>query len=257
MTATGGVLELSRDELLACWAALGLGEPPALLQLGGAPGLTVTDRYRHLDTTLAGTRYRGLVDGAMPVPWLAGWLRLLAGPERQLDIRFTGPTKRPAVALAALADARGLAVLDIEPSAPLQLLAVDPARAIPSLLDLLGPIEPGRGTPVNIPADLLDEASVAAPDGDLWALADRLTRRGVPRTHASSLARMCTGINGGGQLGAITTVGGRRHRAGWVIGFHRTDVGWFSNVRRDHTVTVCPTDTPRLARHWHELASVP
>jgi hypothetical protein len=63
---------------------------------------------------------------------------------------------------------------------------------------------------------------------------------------------MCTGLTLGGQLGATATRNTSPRRA-WVIGFHRTDTGYFMNLRRDNTVTLRLTDGPRLAHDWHEL----
>jgi hypothetical protein len=40
-----------------------------------------------------------------------------------------------------------------------------------------------------------------------------------------------------------------------VIGFHVTDSGWFMQLRRGDTLSVCPTDARRLMHHWHELVS--
>jgi hypothetical protein len=80
-----------------------------------------------------------------------------------------------------------------------------------------------------------------------------LQARGVSGNEASWLARMCTGVRFGGQLGASTMREGRERRGGWVIGFHCADTGYFMNLRRDGTVTMCPTDGRGLARHWREL----
>lgn len=75
----------------------------------------------------------------------------------------------------------------------------------------------------------------------------------MPGAEASWLARMCTGVWFGGQLGASAVFDGLESRGGWVIGFRRADTGYFMNLRRDNIVTMCQTDGRRLARHWREL----
>jgi hypothetical protein len=101
--------------------------------------------------------------------------------------------------------------------------------------------------------DAFEAACHADKDGSLWAMADRLTEQGVPGQDARSLARMCGGITVTGQLGATARHGERDQRGRWVIGFHGTERGWFLRLRRDSTITVCPTDTRQLMRQWHEL----
>ena len=246
-------LLLSRDELASCWRALPLGEPPCLLRLTGPPGLTVAESRRHADAVLAAMAERGLTDGNRPVPALAELLALLARPDYRLDIRFPGPHGRPILGLGAVAGTRGLVVVGAEAFGPLELLALDSAQVCATLLGLVGDIRPARGTPVNIPADLVDAAVAATEEHSIWSLAEQLQARGVSLSESSSLARMCSGITFGAKLGASAVRHGSERRGDWVIGFQRTDTGYAMNVRRHNTITVCPTDAARLTRHWHEL----
>jgi hypothetical protein len=108
-------------------------------------------------------------------------------------------------------------------------------------------------TAVHIPADALDAATQAVDGGNLRELADRLEQQGVPRLEANSLVRMCEGMWCRGQLGATAHFGGPGRRAPWVIGFHATDAGWFMQLRRDGTVSMCPSDASGLLRHWLTL----
>jgi EspG family len=252
-------------------AGVAAGPPPALAQLPGLPGLTVAERDRYRDQLLAGLAERGLAEPALggrglggrglgessrPVGWLAEQLSVLAGPGRRLDIRFSGPDGAPRFGLGAAAGAAGVVLLGTDGVEPVRLLACDATRVMSTLLGLLGPVRRGRGPSVNIAEDVLDRAIAAASvadDGNLWALSDELREWGVPAGQAHSLAQMCTGVQAGGQLGASAVFGGAQLRGDWVIGFHRGESGYFMNLRRAGTVTICPTDQGRLAQHWAEL----
>jgi hypothetical protein len=250
--------ELSSAELLACWESLGLGEPPALLRIR-RPGLTDADRRacsRLLSGALAGLAARGLSDGAHPTPGLAGMLRVLAHADYHLDIRFGGPTRRPVLGIGAVHGTRAVMLLSYDGAAPIQLWATESTNVAHTLLGLLGDVPAGRGNPVNIPTTTLDQALHAATDTGIWALTGQLHTRGISSTDASSLARMCTGITFGGQLGATGRYGGPDRRGPWTIGFHRArNGGYFMRLRRDHTLTVCPTNTARLRRQWTTLVN--
>jgi len=255
LTASAGAIRLSPIEVLACWEALDLGDPPFLLRLrrpGGTEAAQLESR-RRLAAALAGLAGRGLSDGVSPAPALAGPLRLLAGADYLLDIRFTGPAGRAILGLGAIAGARGAAVVSNDGLGPMDLVPVDGARVASTLIGLLGSVEPGTGLPVNLPAAVFDEACAAARDGNLWTLADELQVRGVPRREATSLARMCGGVDFGGQLGVTTRFDGPERRGPWVVGFVRGGGRYFLQLRRDDTVTVCPTDSNRLVSHWREL----
>jgi hypothetical protein len=248
-------VRLSGMEMLACWDALDLGPPPALLPLF-SPATTHGEHQRRREEVLAGLAVRGLAEAGRPHPGLAAALRLLARPEYRLDLRYGDGPARMIVGVGAVSGAAGVVVVsDGSDRGPFELYGMDSVRVAGSLLQLLGPIQRGVGRPVNIPADLLDHSYQGA-HGDLWAMADRLQHHGVARLDATSLTRMVTGIRAGGQLGV--TVGAQRGR--WVIGFHATSTGWFLQLRRpDHhrgrpaMVTVCPTDTAELHRQWTDL----
>jgi len=248
---------LSPVEFGACWAALELGDPPLLLELR-SPGHTVAERDLLRRRALAGLRERGLSDGRRPAEPLTSVLRLLAQPDYELDIRLGGGRRGMLLGIGAVAGAHGVVVLSGD--GPLRLLPRDGARVAATLVGLAGELSPGVGRPVNIPADLLDEARAAARDGNLWTLADELVGRGVSRLDAGSLARMCDGIDTVGQLGATWRPDGLWRRAPWVVGFHRAAAGHFMQLRRPagrpggtEAVTVCPTDADRLIRQWREL----
>jgi len=251
-------VQLSPTELLACWEALDLGEPPFLLRLRHPDHTQAARRYarRLLDGARASLAARGLVDGSAPAPGLAAMLHTLAGADYHLDIRFTNPSgsERPLLGLGAIAGSHGVVVVSNDGAGPLHLQPVDGARVAATLLELLGPVKPGVGVPVNIPTAVLDEAVAATPDSTPWSLADELQQRGIRRQDAASLARMCTDITSGGQLGATGRFGGPDRRGPWVVGFVRGSGGYFLQLRRHATLTMCPTDIPRLMYQWRELA---
>lgn len=246
------VIQLSPLELLGCWTALDLGEPPVLLRLR-RPGLTVQETWRMLREAVVGLADRGLADGTAPGAALSDLLRVFSRADYQLDIRFSGPagSERPILGLGAVAGTRGVLIISNDGHGPIQLGSVDSARVPDALLGMLGPIHPGQGTVVNIPADLLDKA--CALPGNIWTVSDQLQQYGVDRSEASSLARMCTDVRFGGQLGATARFGQVEQRGRWVIGFHRTDSGWYLQLRRGSTVTMYPCDKARLRYQWRDL----
>jgi hypothetical protein len=256
-------IRLSPTELLGCWNTLNLGEPPSQLWIR-PPGRTVEESTALLTRAVGGLADRGLSNGLRPHPTLANALRVIADAELILNIRFhdqrgTAPTL---LGLGATTGAHGITLITYDSvnglTAPLRLHAMDSTRVAAALLGLTathGPIRPGVGAPVNIPAEEFDTALRRAPHGDLWAMTDRLRELGIPSRDATSLARMCSGIQATGQLGATGRHGQfRREQHGrWRVGFHSTERGWFLQLRRDGMVTVYPTDGARLIRQWHEL----
>ncbi|HZD13576.1 MAG TPA: ESX secretion-associated protein EspG [Pseudonocardiaceae bacterium] len=263
-------MRLSPAQFLGCWAALRLGEPPVELALR-PPGHTVEESRALLDQAVAGLAGRGLSDGrrpgATPHPGLGGALRLVARPDYLLDIRFRDLAEGGGVVfgLGAVAGAAGLLITGVadgqdrrgeQGGDPVELLGMDASRVAGALLGLAtrrGPVKAGIGSPANIPVAAFDTARQRTGGGGLWELADELVNLGVAWREARSLARMCTGVRFAGQLGATGRFAGPARRGGWVVGFHVTDSGWFLQLRRGDTLTVCPTGTRRLMYHWHEL----
>jgi EspG family len=167
--------------------------------------------------------------------------------------------KGPAELMAIGAMAREFGVLAVRVGAELSLLPVAGPWVPSALVELIGPLDPARARPVNIPAELLDRACRAASadgaDGAMWALADRLVEYGVLPADASSLARMCTGLTAAGQLGATARDPGGRERGErrgrWVVGFHRARAGDCLQLRRptgpgQETVTIAPITADKL-----------
>jgi hypothetical protein len=240
---------LTELEFLACWAALDLGEHPYQLRVQPR-GITRHERERAYGGALAGLRQRRMADERGPCRPLAGALRLLVSAPLQCDLRLHGVHGRFLV-LGAVQ--REYGVLLAQAGDQLSLLPVPGHRVPAAMVELVGPLTPGKARPVNIPAAVLDQASAAAaaevPAGQpprLWTIAEHLVRLGVPRTDANALARMCTGITGSGQFGAAARVEGVARRGRWVVGIHRAQAGDFVKIQHGDTVTFSPATPQRL-----------
>lgn len=243
-------LRLSAVEFDACWELLGLGERPAALGLP-SPGRTHTERRKLLIGVLDGLRRRGLASDR-PHPVIADVLGVLAHPRHEIDLRLGGGR----TALAAIAGNRGVVVA--RQGDQVWAAGLRAAEVVPRLVGFLGPMRPGAVRPVNIPADALDEAlRLAGPRRSVWAVADELTLRGVPRADAASLARAFDEVRDFGQLSVSGIVEGRRRRAPWSCGFHRSGTGWVATVRSaapsGTTVSVFPVDAGRLAMRLEDV----
>jgi hypothetical protein len=245
---------LSVTQLDACWELLGLGDAPCTLSLP-SPGRTWSERRQVLAGVLEQLGQLGLADGAVPGEKLASPLRLLAGPDYQVDLRFGGDLVDTAVAIGAVAGSEGVVL--VRSGEDVVVRRMRSARMLPTLLGLLPPLRAGVGRSVNIPADMYDDARGATVDGNLWTMADHLVAGGLPRLDAGSWVRMCTGIRSFGQLGTTFRPGGDIRFGPWVIGFHGTDSGYYLQLRRPApggaTVTMCPLEQARLYQLTEEL----
>jgi hypothetical protein len=247
-------LRLSAVEFDACWELLGLGSTPPALRLP-SPGHTWQERHEILTSVLAGLRRRGLADRSAPGNRVAGPLRLLAGPDYQLDLRLRDGRHGTLIGIGA--SAAGYGVLLARHRDQLRLRPVRPAQLVDAVVGLAGPIRAGVGRAVNMPAEVFDAAREATTDGKLWTMADQLLARGVPRLDAASWVRMCTGIRTVGQIGTAFWLDGMPRFGPWMIGFQATEAGHFLQLRRPgqggEAITVCPLDAPGLARLTDEL----
>lgn len=203
----------------------------------------------------AGLRSRGLADPRTdhPSPPLTEALRLLAHAGVEWDLWLSHAT----VALGATRGPSGLVVIQCE--AQFSLLTMPAGRVPAALVELVGPLNPGRARAVNIPADALDAARRATTDGNLWTLADQLVAGGLDRTDAHSLAHVCTGIRSSVQVGGLIRRDGIEHRTDWVVGVHRTEHGDYLQLRRPGqpnqpaAVTVAPITADRLLAQVQQL----
>jgi EspG family len=243
---------LGLTEFEVSWELLGLGETPPQLDPPSA-GRTMEERRRIVADVCADLRRRGLGDDRGPQPVLAERLRLLAGAELTLDLRFRGDTLIAGLA-ACYANRCTLAVRH---EAQIALLDLPVDAAAPALVELIGPVTPGPGAVVTLPAATLDAARSVAPD-DPGRFAEELVWRGVPRLDAGRLVRMCSGVRQRGQFGATARPGGTRRRAPYVVGMHCTEDGHFRQLRRTAsgttTVTIGPVTAQGLLDDLADLA---
>jgi hypothetical protein len=241
---------LSLDEFEVCWELLGLGETPGQLDPPSS-GRTAEERRWIVAAVGAELRRRGLGDGRGPHPVVAEMMRMLAHAELVLDVRV-----RAERLVAGLAACRGdRCTLAVRCGAEIAVLGLPADAAAPALVELIGAVQPGPGAVVAVPAAVLDAARAAAPD-DPVRFADELVRRGTARTDADHLVRMCTGVRRRGQFGVTAHgSGGRRRRAAYVVGTHRTAQGDYRQVRRQGTVTVGPVSGRDLLDDMAELVA--
>jgi hypothetical protein len=242
---------LSLAEFEVSWDLLGLGETPVQLD-PPSPGRTMEERRRIVAGVAADLHRRGLGDGRGPHPVLAERLRLLATGDA-LDVRFRAGSLVAAVAACH----RDRCTLAVRHAGEIALLDLHADQAGAALVELIGPVEPGPGRAVHLPAGLLDAARSASPR-DRLRFAEELVCRGVDAQDAALLVQMCTGARDGGQLGATARRSVGRRRASYVIGVHRTDQGCYRQVRRvragQATVTVAPVSGPELVDELAQLA---
>lgn len=248
-------VRLSPIEMDACFELLGLGETPPTLDLP-SPGRTVPKRQDHLDAILLDLQRRGMADRRGPSEQVTELLRVLAHPDHQLDLRMYDEHRGGLTAIAAAR--RGNGVLTVYEGNQISLAAIRTSALVPTVVGLVGQMCPGRGAAVNVPADAFDTAWQATTDGQLSDLVDQLTEVGIPRADVVSCMHMCRGIRALGQLGTVHYSGRSARLGPWVIGFHRTDAGYYLQLRRPgpygrEVVTICPLNAPRLTQLAAEL----
>lgn len=241
---------LSVTEFEVSWELLRLGETP--WQLEPPPsGATFEERRRIVDTAIADMQRRGLADGRGLRPEIAARMRLLSRPAWSADIRFRSETL-----VAGVAAVRGPhGVLAVRRGQEIALLDVPPDRATNVLLDLVGPVAPGRGPEIHLPMGTLDAARKV---GDAHFGAE-LVWLGLSRAEADMLVGLCVDVDLRGQLGASAELGDgtRVRRAPHVVGFPRGRSGLVRQVRHrtpgGDTLMVGPTSRDALVADLDEL----
>ena len=240
---------LSVDEFDVAWELLDLGDTPAVLELRRS-GRTYGERGRIVAEAIGTLRHRGLVRGSAPVPALAADLTTLDRARTVRDLVVTAPVR--ITALAATGEAA--CVLAVRLDDRVALARIPPDRAAAELVALVGPVHPGPGPGVRIPARVLHDA-VAASDGERERFTTELMRRGVDGQDALAVLRMGQ-LTGAGQLGAGS--GGRR--APYPLLLHVTAEGVYRQRRvsqggAETMVEAGPVDAPTLTRELDELVS--
>lgn len=250
-----GATVLTLTEFEVSWELLGLGETPGQLDPPSA-GRTVEERRGIVAAVGTELYRRGLGDDRGPHPVLAEQLRLLGRADLTLDVRFRADTL-----VAGLAACRAnRCVLAVRHGEQIAVLALPVEAAAGALVDLIGPITPGPGSDVTLPAAVLDAARSAAP-GDPRRFAEELAWRGLPRPDAARLVTMCSNVRQRGQFGATArSRGGHRSRAPYVVGTHCTQDGHFRQVRQlsagTTSVTIGPVSRQQLLGDLARLGEI-
>lgn len=238
---------LSVDEFDVCWELLDLGVTPAVLELQRS-GRTYPERDRIVACAIGTLRERGLVRGSAPVRALAADLTTLARAGTVRDLVVTAPVR--IAALAATGETS--CVLAVRMDDRVALARVAPGRAAAELVELVGPVHPGPGPAVRIPAPVLRDAVAASAD-EPERFTSELMRRGVDGPDAAAVLRMGE-LTGAGQLGASR--GGLR--APYPLLLHVTARGVYRQRRvtrpgADTMVEAGPVDAATLTRELDEL----
>ena len=236
---------------------LDLGPNPAALELS-SPGVTDLDRAHVVRDAAATLAARGLFGGGRFHPGLAEDLRTVVVPDARRDLLLAPPHRQRAL----IGIRRGGAVLAVRLDDEVALVRITVEHASAALVELLGPLTPGSGPAVRIPARVLADA-VTACDGVRDRLTTELLRRGTSGAEAALLQRM--GDTGGlAQLGAGHG-GPEPCRAPAVLLVHATAHGCFYQRRpvperiggplpEDAVVHAGPADPARLAEELDRLA---
>lgn len=248
---------LSTTEFDVARDLLDLGPNPAVLELL-SPGFTDVERAVVVRDARAALAARGLADGTTVRPGLVEDLRTVITPDSQRDL------VAPHGMRAVVGIRRRAAVLAVRLGDEVALVRVAAADASAALVELLGPVVPGRGPTVRIPARVLADAA-AACDGVRDRLVAELLRRGTSGAEAALLQRMGD-ADATAQLGA-----GRRGpdpaRAPAFVLVHATAQGCFYQRRPapgrvgaplpdDALVHAGPADTAGLVAELDDLAAV-
>lgn len=240
---------VSAVEFDVAWELLDLGDTPAVLELR-RPGRTPDERARVVRDAMGTLRGRGLLRGCAPVPALAADLTTLARAGTVRDLVVSAPVR--ILAMAATAGASCLLAIRLDER--VALARIPPERATAELVGLVGPVRPGPGPAIRIPARVLQDA-VAAAGGDRERFTAELMRRGVEGTDAAAVLRMGE-LVGAGQLGASR----RELRATHPLLLHVTERGFYRQRRvpragADMLVEAGPVDAAALARELDELVA--
>lgn len=248
---------LSTAEFDVARDLLDLGPNPAVLELL-SPGVTDVERARVVRDAMASLASRGLFDGARFPPGLVEDLRTVIAPEMQRDLLTAPPYRLHAL----VGTRRGTAVLAARIDDEVALVRVAAGSASAALVELLGPVAPGAGPAVRVPARVLTDA-VDACGGDRGRLTTELLRRGTSGAETALLDRMGD-VEGMAQLGAGRG-GPDACRAPGVLLVHATAHGCYYQRRPvperiggplpdDAVVHAGPAAADRLAEELDRLA---
>lgn len=249
------VMAMNDVEFLACWHAIGLGDPPAELEVSIPE--TIEDAAVEYAIALDQLFHRDLIDDSGPCADLEQALRVLASAPVVLELKLSDGL---IVQGAVDGELGALLVVDDAHEPGLFVLPTAGANVPSTMVELVGPLNQGRVSAVSICAEVLDTATEGVDDGSWWTLADRLAETGVPQADAQSLALMCSDISSSGQFTAVARTPGQpgtERAADWAVGFHRSTTGDYLKVRRGTPdgaeVTIAPVTAEALLTRLREL----
>ncbi|WP_330359584.1 ESX secretion-associated protein EspG [Actinosynnema sp. ALI-1.44] len=255
LDAGGGLGEpftLTPLEFDVLWEHLDLGDMPLILKVP-SPGRTNAERAELVTRAWQSLEAKGFADRVSPDPRLAGLLRLVARPHRELDGRlWLGRSVR--VFAASEGDAGVLAVQEDD---RLTFRGADGLGLPRQVLSVLPQEKAGPGHSVTLPTKDFEVAAreSAAPKEFEAAL----RRRGLREHDAEALREMIGDVVRQGQFGgAARDKWGRRVRTPRVISFFDTEAGRYLQVRKESGggeawTTISPADHKRLLHHLTEL----
>jgi hypothetical protein len=245
-------ITVSPVEFDVLWEHLRLPEMPLVLRVP-SPGKTYTERRQLTAEAWQGLAERGLGRPLAVAERLAGLMRLLAEPEREIDGRF-GATRGVRLLVAAAGDKAVFAVLSKRGLVLSEAPVTGLAREALSVLPVVGA---GPGESITVRSSVLDTAAAEAATPEDFELA--LCRHGLRLRDATALRTMLTGIRRQGQFGAAArNPWGHRRRAQHVVGFFDTDGGRYLQLRAQADdgelwSTVSPADNRLLITQLEDL----
>jgi EspG family len=245
-------ITLTALEFDVLWEHLDLGDMPLVLKVP-SPGTTNAERAALVERAWFSLEAKGLGRAIHLDDRLAGLLRLLSRPQRELDGRlWIGHGVR----LMAAADEEA-GVLAVQQGDSLTLQSADGLGLPRHVLSVLPPANAGPGHSVTLPSREFEAAAREATAPKEFEAA--LRRRGMREADAVALRDMIGDVVRQGQFGgAARDKWGRRVRTPRVISFFDTEAGRYLQVRREAEsgeawTTISPADHRRLLHHLTEL----
>jgi EspG family len=247
--------QVSKLEFDVVWEHLRLGPFPTVYRMLGH-GQTHDERARLVEQAWTSLQAKGVGGAASLDPLLSELLTVLARPEREVDARF-GHRGREVRALAGVAGERAaLGVLDHD---GFRLSDITPGGLSRAMVGLLPAHPAGEGHSVTLSSASF-RAACEASGNTAKGLRATLIGRGLRPADADQLAEALDGAFSGGQFGAaMRDRWGRRHRAGYVVGFVDSPSGRYLLESQpalggcEQWTTIAPTDPPRLAARIDQL----
>lgn len=245
-------VELSGPELELAWSALQLQDYPVVLELL-SHGATRSEREGLLEAARTALRERGLWGDRGPSPLLARYLRTMASPDTEVDVRGRGPGGHwRGLAVGS----REATVLVVQRDGLHALTPVSAGSMAAAVLSTMPELAPAPGQ-LNAPSAELNRAFTGGGN-DEQALGAALRELGASPTDARALANALPTAHGSAQIGAAARSHGPRKRAPRVVALLDTDEGRYLVVEkrsrdRQSWTTYVPATPARVHAAVQEL----